>query len=419
MAAPARRTRGVGAVLLAILAAGGLALLFVAYRTIEAERAERAQVQRTVRVLDDLRMVGSAALNAETGQRGYMLTLDRRYLAPYLAGSERIGPALERLRASLGPDATARQRALLDEIDALTRAKFSEMDQTVEMVGAGQLIEARRAILTDEGQETMERLRRAIRELESIEAAVLRDASADAAAKEGRVIPILGALLVVMLLAMIGGLRLLALAARAEAEAAQAAALAEARDRADLLARELNHRVKNLFAVILAIIQMGGRNRPEAREVTDTIAQRIHALLRAHEVTQGSMDNPVGPLRKLVETTLAPYLSATHRAEIDGEELMLPAKLITPLGLVLHELATNAVKYGAWTSGGTVAVRWRVSEGRVRLVWEEDNLAISEEPAGKGFGTMLMTSAGRQLGGTIERRFAPGTMTATIEFPAP
>ena len=66
--------------------------------------------------------------------------------------------------------------------------------------------------------------------------------------------------------------------------------LAEARDRADLLARELNHRVKNLFAVILAIVQMSGKDAPEAKPVVDSIADRIHALLTAHEVTQGAAD---------------------------------------------------------------------------------------------------------------------------------
>lgn len=360
----------------------------------------------------------SAVLNGETGQRGYLLTLDRRYLSSYIAGRERIGPALERLTTSAGPGSTVRQRELIDEIDALTRAKFAEMKTSVELTGDGRMLDARRALLSDEGQETMDRLRRAVREMELLEAEELERAAAETAATESRVLPMLGGLLVLLLLAVVGGGRLLAYTAQAEAEAAQAAALAEARDRADLLARELNHRVKNLFAVILAIVQMTARNRPEAKEVVETIAQRIHALLTAHEVTQGDLHNPEGSIRRLVETTLAPYKSANHRAEIDGTDLMIPAKRVTPLGLVLHELTTNAVKYGAWAGSGIIHVKWGLVDGRVHIVWHEDGLTNSEEPATRGFGSMLMTSAARQLGGTIERRFEPGSVTITIDFPA-
>ena len=96
---------------------------------------------------------------------------------------------------------------------------------------------------------------------------------------------------------------------QAVAEAAQAAVVSEARDRADLLARELNHRVKNLFAVVLAIVQMSARDRPEAKEVTDSIAQRIRALLTAHEVSQGELERPVASLRALVETFPNPISS--------------------------------------------------------------------------------------------------------------
>lgn len=413
---PTRRVRWLNGAMFAAIAASSLTLLFFVYQTIAAERAQRAQVQKTVDVLNDLRLVGTAVINGETGQRGYILTLDRRYLAPYEAGRALFPPALSRLRVSLGGVATPRQQQLIDEIDTLSRAKFAEMANSVKMVGEGRLIDARRAMLTDEGQETMERLRRAIREMEVIEAEALSRAADTAAATEARVLPMLGGLLFLLLLAVFGGSRLLAHTARAEAEAAQAAALAEARDRADLLARELNHRVKNLFAVVLAIVQMTARNKPEAKEVADTIAQRIHALLTAHEVTQGELDRPVAPLGTLIETTLAPYRSATQTAEVEGPEVLLPAKQVTPLGLVLHELTTNAVKYGAWKHSGTVHVNWRLTGSMVELIWCEDGLALSEEPANKGFGSLLMSSAARQLGGTIERKFGPGQLIVTVRF---
>ncbi|WP_417319869.1 sensor histidine kinase [Erythrobacter aureus] len=403
--------------LLSVIAAAMFATLLLVYQTVEAERAQREQVAKTTEILEELRLVNNAALNGETGQRGYLITLDRRYLSPYQIGREQIDPALDRIRALIGDEATPRQTELIDQIDALARAKFDEMAASVELLENGQLLDARRAVLTDEGVETMERLSRAIAEMEQIENAILADRNTQAARTEARLLPLLGALLVLLILAMIAGARLVGRAARAEAEAAQAAVVSEARDRADLLARELNHRVKNLFAVILAIVQMSGRDKPEAKEVTESIAQRIRALLTAHEVSQGELERPVASLRALVETSLAPYRSRKHTAEIDGPEIMLPAKRVTPLGLVLHELTTNAVKYGAWQSEGTVSVTWTEKDGRVALEWRESGADIEEVPERKGFGSLLMTSAARQFGGTLERKFTKDGLRVSIELP--
>ena len=394
------------------------ATLFLVYQTVEAEREQREQVRRTVEVLEELRQVSRSAISGETGQRGYLITLDRRYLAPYQAGREQIDPTLDRIRELIGEDATARQTELIDKIDALARAKFDEMATGVELLENGRLLDARRAILTDEGVETMERLDRAIAELEDIENETLAAYSADAARTNARVLPLLGALLVFLIIAMFAGARLVGRAARAEAEAAQAAVVSEARDRADLLARELNHRVKNLFAVVLAIVQMSARDKPEAKEVTNSIAQRIRALLTAHEVSQGELERPVASLRALVETSLAPYRSSNHPAEIDGPEIMLPAKRVTPLGLVLHELTTNAVKYGAWKDEGTVHVSWSEQDGTVTLEWRETGAQLGDAPEHTGFGSLLMTSAARQFGGTFERKFTPDGLIVTIELPA-
>ena len=151
-------------VLLGVIAAAMFATLFLVYQTVEAEREQREQVRRTVEVLEELRQVSRSAISGETGQRGYLITLDRRYLAPYQAGREQIDPTLDRIRELIGEDATARQTELIDKIDALARAKFDEMATGVELLENGRLLDARRAILTDEGVETMERLDRAIAE---------------------------------------------------------------------------------------------------------------------------------------------------------------------------------------------------------------------------------------------------------------
>ena len=405
------------AALLLLMSGAMLALIYLVYQTLEAERAERDQAQLTSEVIEELQRVHTAALNGETGQRGYLITLDRRYLRAYQTGSEQMDPALRRLRELLGDDATTRQLELLDQIDALSRAKFDELEESVILLEDGRLLDARRQILTDEGQETMERLLRALGEMEDIERRILSEQRMDTALIEGRVLPLLGALIFLLLLAIFFGSRLVSRTARAEAEAAQAAAIGEARDRADLLARELNHRVKNLFAVVLAIIQMSARDKPEAKEVSEAISQRVRALLTAHEVSQGELDRELASVEALVETSLAPYRSAKQRAIISGPEILLPAKRITPLGLVLHELTTNAVKYGAWKTDGIIDVSWDRKDGKIELVWKESGGDTFNEPQRKGFGSLLMEGAARQFGGKVKREFVDGGLIVTITAP--
>jgi len=405
---------------LALIALTLLAGLFLVARTIEVERTHRDQVRRTGEVLLALREVRNVTLNAETGQRGYLLTLDRRYLEPYRSGRARITPAIALLREEIGEGITPRQRGLLDEIDNLAAVKVAEMDETVGLAANAQLMDARRRILSDEGQEAMERLRAAIGEMEQIESDQLERAAQETARAEARVLPLLAVVILVLFAALVAGYALVTRAARAEAEAAQAAALAEARDRADLLAREINHRVKNLFAVILAIVRMGAKEAPEAKAASERMAERIGALLTAHEVTQGAIDQRRASLRDLIETTLAPYRSDRLTATVEGPEVMLAAKRASPLGLVLHELTTNAVKYGCWREEGDLSVVWTRPEGGVELTWRERCGAPGDasEGNGGGFGTRLMEASARQLRGSIERRFFEDGAEVVIRFPA-
>lgn len=412
------RRRLVNVALLAVIAGTIFGLLLLVFQTVDAERGQRAQVAQTNQILFQIRQVSRAAINGENGQRGYALTLDRRYLTPYLAARSEYAAALARLHSEMGENLTPRQQELLDEITNLTRTRFAELDETVSLIEQGALLEARRVVLTDEGLEAMNRLRLATREMEEIENGILNRAIADASRAEARLIPLLLLLMGALVVALLFGYRLIIRNAQAEAEAEQAAALAEARDRADLLAKELNHRVKNLFAVVLAIIQMTGRDQPEAKPVVDRIAERIRALLTAHEVTQGTSERSVATLGRLIETTLAPYRSDELLARVEGPDVPLTLESATPLGLVLHEMTTNAVKYGAWAHGGEIDAIWRVEDDTVHLQWREQGApTLDTPPTREGFGTMLMTSSARQLGGTIERRFEPEGVAIDISFP--
>ncbi|ALG59640.1 MULTISPECIES: sensor histidine kinase [Citromicrobium] len=396
-----------------------------------AERAERNQVERLGDVLLMLDRIERAALSAESAQRGYYITLDTRYLKPYRTSRRDAETAMERLARSINTRMTDEQRAEFVAIEDALNDKFAELDQTIGQVERGQLRDARRQILEGEGYDAMQRLTAAIDRLAQIENRLLDEQSARAQAAEARILPLLGLLLLLLVSAIVLGAVLVARTAQAETEAAQARELEVARDRANLLAQELNHRVKNLFAMVLAIIQMSAREASDVTAYKDRISARIHALLTAHEVTQGHgtaadrLNRQGGAsLRALVEATVEPHVSQDKRLVLEGDDVAIDRVQVTPLGLVLHELATNAVKYGCWRDAGELTVRWTRKGNLLHLDWQEDwdtaDQQEGEQPAQSqgGFGSTLMIGAARQMGGEIERTFGPRGVTVSIAFPA-
>jgi len=409
---------------LALFAVVALALLgtfALIVATVDLERTQRAQAARTSGILASLDEILRAAMSGETGQRGYFITSDTRYLAPYREGEARYAAGIERLREQMGPDLPQDQARLLADIGRLGDAKWAEMSGVVALVEQRRIPEAHARVLSDEGQLAMQGLRRAVTELERIEQVRLERAVVNAANAEARILPSLAALFVVIVCALALGLWQAIRKAEAEAIAEGASAIAEARDRADLLAKELNHRVKNLFAVILAIVKMSARGDTAAAPAVDRIAKRLHALVTAHEVTQGTGQDQTVDFADLIAKVIAPYRSSSERCELVGGELVLPGRHAVPLGLVLHELVTNAVKYGAWSQpGGMLRVKWDNTDGTARVLWEEIGTGaagLPPEPGREGFGSALIRSSERQLGGTIARRFGEQGIVVEMAFP--
>ncbi len=427
---PGKRRRLLSALLvLGAMALGILLSVLLVWSTLSKERAERLQTARYAEVVSALRDINRAALNAETGQRGYFITLDRRYLASYQFGRDLYPRAIARLESLSRVSDDPRIDALVADVEEAGDAKLEELAGTVELIEAGRIADAQQRILSNDGRLYMERLGEALTRLETVERELQDRASAQAFDAERRVLPLLVLVLALMAAVLGFGFVLAMRAARAEIAAGRAAELEEARDRADLLARELNHRVKNLFAVILAIVRMSARGKPEAAPVVDNIAARIHALLEAHNVTQGpdgaggeGTDGAGADMGILVEKVLAPYRSGGNEAEIGGDPVTLSGSQATPIGLVLHELATNAVKYGAWESDGEgekgrIAIHWQPQGNDVVLRWTETRASIKAPDGHEGFGSMLMRSAARQLGGEIERHFGDGRMVVEMRIP--
>lgn len=162
----------------------------------------------------------------------------------------------------------------------------------------------------------------------------------------------------------------------------------EARERQKLLMAELNHRVKNNLATVQSIAVQTARRSGDMMQFLDTFQGRLGALARTHDVLTQNAWTQAG-LAALLQRELASF---GDRVRIDGPPVELPAPQALALGLITHELATNAAKHGAFRNGeGTVSVTWTEPDpGVVRLVWEESGAGPSEPGKAEGFGMQLI-----------------------------
>jgi two-component system CheB/CheR fusion protein len=191
---------------------------------------------------------------------------------------------------------------------------------------------------------------------------------------------------------------------RREAEAARA-----------LMAREADHRAKNLLAVAEALVAMTGSDSVEG--FREALLGRLRALRRAQPPTGAGTGGTV-ELAGLVADELAPY-EGRHAAA--GPPVRLAEDAALPVALSLHELATNAAKHGALSvPGGQVLVSWDAGGGGLALRWrEEGGPAVAGPPARGGFGSRLLAQAvSHQAGGTLALDWHPAGLRCTITLPA-
>jgi len=161
----------------------------------------------------------------------------------------------------------------------------------------------------------------------------------------------------------------------------------EAQERQKLLMAELNHRVKNNLATVQSIAVQTARRSGDMSEFLDKFEGRLGALARTHDVLTQNAWTQAG-LEPLIRRELASF---GDRVRISGPKVELPAPQALALGLITHELATNAAKHGAFRGDGTVAVTWtEPSPGVVRLVWEEGGVGPTGPGQAEGFGMQLI-----------------------------
>lgn len=192
-----------------------------------------------------------------------------------------------------------------------------------------------------------------------------------------------------------------------------------AEEHQELLINELNHRVKNSLAVVQSLIEQTLRGDQIDKQVRDALSGRVAALAAAHNVVTRKKWEPV-LLRDVVNEALSPFCDA-GRCDIDGPDLAVSPTTAVTLGLAVHELATNAAKYGALkTPEGRISVRWQVEDGQLTWEWQEQGGPQVQPPTRQGFGTrMIERGLARQLGGTVSLVYLPEGLQCRLEAPTP
>jgi two-component sensor histidine kinase len=200
-----------------------------------------------------------------------------------------------------------------------------------------------------------------------------------------------------------------------------------------LLMRELNHRVKNLFAITSGMVALSARSARTPQEMGQTLRGRLDALVRANDLIRPGMIGPGEESRAegttmeiLLRTVLLPYVDEARARNreciiLNDPPLPIGKNAVTSLALILHEIATNAAKYGALSAPDSrIRVDWTIREQHdLYLRWEEsDGPVIVEPPRDQGFGSNLVKrSVTGQLQGNIEYDWRPEGLTVHVTVP--
>ena len=194
---------------------------------------------------------------------------------------------------------------------------------------------------------------------------------------------------------------------------------------------ELNHRVKNTLATVQSIVWQALRRGSDPKVIRESIESRLFALSRSHDLLTRENWEGAGLLdlvNETMEPTMEPFGVANGRTErfvITGKNIRLPPNVTLALGIAFHELATNAVKYGAFSNAaGSILLAWTIEptpEGdRLILRWQEKDGPPVTPPTQKGFGSRVIERGlAHELEGTVKLDYRLDGVVCTINIPAP
>ncbi|MDO9473216.1 MAG: PAS domain S-box protein [Caulobacter sp.] len=182
----------------------------------------------------------------------------------------------------------------------------------------------------------------------------------------------------------------------------------------DLLMREVDHRARNVLAIVHSLVAL--TRAPDVEAYKDIVAGRINALSRA-QTSLANRSWEGGRLEDVVREELA-ALCPKDQVHVSGPEIGLTPEQVQPISLLLHELATNANKYGAFArDGGHLSVTWKLIQRQVAIEWREAGGPPVAEPTREGFGSTLKNRVVRQINGSITRSWEPTGLIVEVRFP--
>ncbi len=195
----------------------------------------------------------------------------------------------------------------------------------------------------------------------------------------------------------------------------------QAEEAHELLAGEMSHRIKNLLAIASSLTTIASRSATSAEEMANDLTTRLSALGRAHDLVRPRPDRENAALvGDLISVVLAPYddMGAfTGRVRVSVPRIATGDGAATNLALILHELATNSVKYGALSvDTGTVDITCTVVENDVVLVWTEHGGPAVVEPGERGFGSKLVTRMVARLGGSFSPEWSTNGIVVKLDM---
>ncbi len=188
----------------------------------------------------------------------------------------------------------------------------------------------------------------------------------------------------------------------------------------DTLIAELNHRIRNILALVRGLISQTRGSNETADNFIVTLDDRVQSLARAHNQLTADRWGPAR-LKELLETESGAYLEAGgNRVQLNGPNVLVQPAAFTTLALVFHELLTNAAKYGALSTVGVVTVDWNLeNDGELFLQWLESGGPLVSLPSRRGFGsTVIERSITYDLGGSAAVDYLPEGFKAQFRIPA-
>jgi two-component sensor histidine kinase len=187
----------------------------------------------------------------------------------------------------------------------------------------------------------------------------------------------------------------------------------------ETLTVEMNHRVKNVFALTEGMVRLSAHNAVSKEDLAATLMGRLHALAEAHTLVGRRFDQmpwACADFGEVLTQILLPHDEG--RSIVRGPVLSVGERAVTSVALLFHELATNAAKYGSLSvNQGAVEIEWEADERDMRLQWREAGGPVTKPPVKQGNGAKVVSGTVQQLGGTIDYDWRPEGLIARLRLP--